>query len=96
VVRVISDYWIAYHNLGNVVSSIPQMVVPPKHAMDKLYWVRTVISNAKKMTAGVHHSVAKEYLQNYLNEFCWKINRRGFQSDPFERAMCKAVDEYWC
>lgn len=48
------------------------MVVPPKQAMDKSPWVHTVISNAKKMTAGVYHSVAKEYLQNYLNEFCWK------------------------
>ncbi|MDP1818034.1 MAG: transposase [Leadbetterella sp.] len=59
-------------------------------------WVHTEIqdSSARKMTAGVHHSVAKEYLQNYLNEFCWKINRRGFQSDPFEQAMCMAVDEY--
>jgi len=48
------------------------------------------------MTADVHYAIAKEYLQNYLNEFCWKINRRNFDSDPFERAMCMAVDENWC
>jgi transposase-like protein len=95
-VSVIADDWKGYRGLGKVVAKINQMVVPPKQAMDKLPWVHTVISNAKKMTAGVHHSVAKEYLQNYLNEFCWKINRRGFNSDPFERAMCMAVDEYWC
>lgn len=47
------------------------------------------------MTIGVHHSVSKGYLQNYLKEFCWKISRSNFNSDPFERAMCKAVDEYW-
>jgi len=63
--------------------------------MENLPWVHTVISNAKKMTSGVHHSVAKDYLQNYLNEYCWKINRRNFNSDPFERAMCMAVDEFW-
>lgn len=64
--------------------------------METLHWVHTVISNVKKMTTGVHHSVAKEYLQNYLNEFCWKINRRNFESEKFVRAMCMAVDEYWC
>lgn len=95
-VVAISDDWKGYRGLGKVITKVNQMVVPPKQAMDKLPWVHTVISNAKKMTAGVHHSVAKEYLQNYLNEFCWKINRRSFQSDPFERAMCMAVDEYWC
>jgi len=63
--------------------------------MDHLPWVHTVISNAKKMTLGVHHSVAKQYLQNYLNEFVWKINRRNFKSDPFERAMTMAVDSFW-
>lgn len=63
--------------------------------MDKLPWVHTVFSNARKMTASVHHSVAKEYLQNCLNEFFWKINRLGINSDPFEIAMCMAADEYW-
>lgn len=64
--------------------------------MRNLPWVHTIISNAKKMTMGVHHSAVKGYLQNYLNEFCWKPNRRHFDSDPFERAMCMAVDKYWC
>jgi len=95
-VTAISDDWKGYRGLGKIVSGITQTVTPPEKAMSNLPWVHTVISNAKKMTAGVHHSVAKEYLQNYLNEFCWKINRRDFDSDPFERAMCMAVDEYWC
>lgn len=95
-VVAISDDWKGYRGLGKVVSGITQKVTPPEKAMENLPWVHTIISNAKKMTTGVHHAVAKEYLQNYLNEFCWKINRRNFTSDPFERAMCMAVDEYWC
>jgi hypothetical protein len=95
-VAAISDDWKGYRGLSKIISSITQTVTPPEKAMEKLPWVHTIISNAKKMTAGVHHSVAKEYLQNYLNEFCWKINRRDFNSDSFERAMCMAVDEYWC
>ncbi len=95
-VVAIADDWKGYRGLSKIISEIQQSVVPPEKAMEKLPWVHTVISNAKKMTSGIHHSVAKEYLQNYLNEFCWKINRRNFNSDPFERAMSMAVDEYWC
>lgn len=95
-VTAISDDWKGYRGLGKVIAGISQKVTPPEKAMENLPWVHTIISNAKKMTGGVHHSVGKEYLQNYLNEFCWKLNRRNFDSDPFERAMCMAVDEYWC
>lgn len=94
-VKAISDDWRGYRGLTKVIGGLKQKVTPPEKAMENLPWVHTVISNAKKMTSGVHHSVAKDYLQNYLNEFCWKINRRNFNSDPFDRAMCMAVDEYW-
>lgn len=95
-VVAVTDDWRGYRGLQKVIAQVKQQVTPAKESMDKLPWVHTVISNAKKMTMGVHHAVAKEYLQNYLNEFCWKLNRRNFESDPFERAMCMAVDEYWC
>ena len=94
-VSAISDAWRGYRKLGEIINSVKQMTTPPEKAMEHLPWVHTVISNAKRITNGIHHSVGKEYLQNYLNEFCWKINRRHFASDPFERAMCMAVDEYW-
>ncbi len=94
-VSIIADDWRGYRGLPKVVKKVTQTVTPPEKAMEHLPWVHTVISNAKKMTLGVHHSVGKQYLQNYLNEFVWKINRRHFASDPFERAMCMAVDEYW-
>ena len=95
-VSAITDEWRGYSGLKKVIKKVKQTTTPPEKAMEHLPWVHTVISNAKKMTSGIHHSVGKEYLQNYLNEFCWKINRRHFSSDPFERAMCMAVDEYWC
>ncbi len=94
-VSVIADDWKGYRGLDQVIAKVKQTVTPPEKAMEHLPWVHTVISNAKKMTLGVHHSVSKQYLQNYLNEFVWKINRRNFASDPFERAVCMAVDSYW-
>lgn len=49
-------------------------------------WVHTAIGNAKKVLQGFHHSIGKEYLQSYLNEFCYKFNRR-YISDLFERVL---------
>ncbi|MBP8041746.1 MAG: IS1595 family transposase, partial [Bacteroidales bacterium] len=34
------------------------------------------------------------YLQNYLNEFIYKLNRR-FNGDLFERVIIAAVFPYW-
>jgi len=71
------------------------MKVEPKVAMKKLPYVHTIISNAKRMTGGIHHSVFKDYLQNYLNEFCYKLNRRNFQRDMFDGMLKASVCDTW-
>jgi len=38
--------------------------------------VHIAISNVRKKILGLHHSVKDTYMQNYLNEFCYKFNRR--------------------
>jgi len=93
--HIISDGWRGYSKLREVVSSHTPMVVPAKDAMKKLPWVHTVISNAKRQMLGVHHSIGKSYLQNYLNEFCYKLNRRNFNSDLFDRMIVAGVNDTW-
>ena len=93
--NAISDKATNFNSVGNVVNSIQQMKVNTEDAMKKLPWVHTVISNAKRMANGVHHSVNKEYLQNYLNEFCYKLNRRNFQRDMFDGMLKASVGDTW-
>jgi len=50
-----------------------------------LKWVHIVITNAKNMCKGVFHKMNREFLQNYLNEFCYKLNRRYFRLRVFQR-----------
>jgi hypothetical protein len=71
------------------------MVVAPKEAGKKLPWVHTMISNAKRLMRGVHHSIGKHYLQNYLNEFTYKLNRRTFSTDLFDRMITCSVADTW-
>lgn len=44
---------------------------------------------------GVHHSIGKDYLQNYLNEYCYKLNRRNFNSDLFDRMIIAGANDTW-
>jgi hypothetical protein len=60
-----------------------------------LPWVHIAISNAKKMCLGIHHSIKRDYMQNYLNEFCYKFNRRYFGESLFDRLLVAAVEAPW-
>lgn len=52
-----------------------------------LKWVHTAISNAKRLFNGIYHKINGKYLQNYLDEFCYKLNRRTFGINLFDRLV---------
>lgn len=52
-----------------------------------LKWVHVAISNAKRNLLGVYHMIKGKYLQSYLNEFCYKLNRRYFGEKLFDRLV---------
>jgi transposase-like protein len=39
-------------------------------------WVHTAIALAKRFLLGTYHGVSAKYLQFYLDEFCYRFNRR--------------------
>ena len=65
-----------------------------KDASKILPWVHIAISNAKRLLLDIHHSIGSDYLQSYLDEFCYKFNRRYFDS-LFDRVLGAAVDCKW-
>jgi len=58
-------------------------VSDPEH----LKWLHIVISNAKAFIAGTYHGLAKKHLQRYLDEFCYRFNRRKFSLQHFDRTL---------
>jgi len=92
---VISDGYRGFSGLSEIVEQHNAMVVPQKEAHIKLPWVHAVISNAKRNLLGVHHSIGKGFLQNYLNEFVYKLNRRTFESDLFDRMIVAGAHDTW-
>lgn len=74
----------------NVWTHIPEK--SDMNGSDKILpWVHTMISNAKRSLLGVHHMVSKKYIQNYLDEFCYKVNRRYYGEELFDRLLIACV-----
>jgi transposase-like protein len=57
----------------------------PKY--DALKWVNILASNAKAFILGTYHGVRKKHLQRYLNEFCYRFNRRFRAGQGFDRLL---------
>lgn len=59
----------------------------------KLPWVHIVIGECRSGIEAIHKEVESRFLQLYLNEYCWKFNRRYFrdstdpQYDLFDRLI---------
>lgn len=86
-----TDNYSSYSKIKeNVWCHIPQNV-SPKDAGKVLPWVHTMISNAKRTLLGVHHMISTKYTQNYLDEFCYKVNRRNFGDQLFDRLLIACV-----
>ncbi len=50
-------------------------VTPPKKASEWLPLVHIMIGNMKKFLNDTFHGVSSNYLQEYLDEFCYRFNR---------------------
>ncbi len=58
---------------------------------ETLKWVHIAISNAKRNFVGTYHKIKAKYLQLYLNEFVYKLNRRYFGARIFDRLMIASI-----
>ena len=90
-VVVKTDNYSSYSKIKDQVwCHIPQKV-SPKDGAKVLPCVHTMISNTKRTLLGVHHMISMKYAQNYLDEFCYKVNRRNFGEQLFDRLLIACV-----
>lgn len=61
---------------------------------ETLKWVHITISNAKRNFLGNYHKIKGKYLQLYLNEFIYKLNRRYFGEKLFDRLIIASITCY--
>ena len=56
-----------------------------------LKWLHTIVSNTKSFIAGTYHGLDVKHFQSYLNEFCYRLNRRFFPNELFDRLLCACI-----
>lgn len=86
-----TDHSTSYTKLEEHVKSHNASVIPKEQIQKELPWVHTAISNAKRQLLGVYYKIRPEYLQYYLNQFCYKFNRRYFGQYQFDRLLVAAA-----
>ena len=58
---------------------------------DMLHWLHIVIGNTKAFVLGTFHGLGKKHLQSYLDEFCYRFNRRFVFGEIFSRLACAVM-----
>ncbi len=84
-----------YNKLHEIVKDHQYVKMTHIDGHTVLPWVHKTISNAKRNFLGIHHSIGRNYTQNYLNEFCFKFNRRYEGIDLFDRILNVATQYQW-
>lgn len=81
-----SDALPALGSVGDSQQHTPR-VTPPDKAGEWLPWVHVAIGNLKTFLLGTYHGVSPTYLQEYLNEFCYRFNRRQWEAQLPQRLL---------
>jgi len=82
-----TDNSTSYSNFKDIFKEHHGQVIPQKMIGKVLPWVHISISNAKREILDIHHNSSVDYLQFYLNEFCYKLNCRYFKEKLFDRLL---------
>lgn len=85
-----SDAYHSYRALDGAGFIHKYQVYNAQKNPDHLHWLHTVLSNAKAFVVGTFHGLDSKHLQSYLDEFCYRFNRRKFKGEWFSRlvALC--------
>ena len=91
---VFSDKSTSYVNISDYVETHISVKSDNNVTKTTLKWVHIAISNAKRTLLGIYHKIKGKYLQQYLDEFCYKLNRRYFGEKLFDRLVLAIAKMY--
>ena len=88
---VLTDKSTSYVDIADYVELHVTEKSSKESATETLKWVHITISNAKRNLLGNYHKIKGKYLQLYLNEFVYKLNRRYFGEKLFDRLIVACI-----
>lgn len=88
---VFSDKSTSYVDIADYVEMHVTEKSSKESTQQTLKWVHIFISNAKRNLLGNYHKIKGKYLQLYLDEFVYKLNRRYFGDKLFDRLIVASI-----
>ena len=86
--KILTDQWRGYSPLTEAYN-----IKQEKSQPDANFRVmHRCIQQLKSWIRGIHHSVDHNYLQGYLDEFCYRINRSIHKNTIFQNLMNRMVN----
>ena len=70
-----------------------QHVIGKQKAHLILPHVHTFISNLRAFVIGTYHGLGEKHLQQYLDEFCYRFNRRRHHDELFDRLLRACLEK---
>lgn len=84
----------SYVNISNYVEVNVTEKSTKETTKNALKWAYIAICNAKRSFLGIYHKIKAKYLQAYLDEFNYKLNRRYFGENLFQRHVIAVSSSY--
>jgi len=84
---IASDCLPVYRKLSEHGYSHLPAKMDPKENPNHLRWYHVISSNLKAFLNGTYHGVERKHLQAFLDEFCYRFNRRFWPDQLFARTM---------
>lgn len=78
----------------NLVKHHDPVHTPNRKRNSIVPWMQRIVGNAQALIRATYHGVSGRYLQNYLSEFSYKLNRRHHEFAIFDRLVV-ASTHHW-
>jgi transposase-like protein len=88
--KITSDAYKSYNALADKYEHEP-VKFDPINEPEHLKWLHVLVSNAKAFILGTFHGLDEKHMQRYLDEFCYRFNRRKFEGQGFFRLLNSCV-----
>lgn len=90
--KVETDGWRGYNDLSLKGYNHEKKVISLSKTPSKvLPWVHTIIGNLKNWIRGIFSRVSRKHLQLYLDEYCYRLNRRWREKYMFGYMVRRCV-----
>lgn len=87
--KVRTDKWSGYIPLK---AAYPLLTQEKSEKGKNFSEMHILIMNLKSWLRGIHHHCSKEHVQAYLDEFCFRFNRRAFVKTIFHKLMERMME----